>query len=78
MPIGPFKKKPSGPKPIALALQGGGSHGAFEWGVLDRLLEEEDLDILAVTAASAGATEISRAMTSSLRKSDFWVRRPRA
>ena len=55
MPIGPFKKKASGPKPISLALQGGGSHGAFEWGVLDRLLEEEDIEILAVTAASAGA-----------------------
>jgi NTE family protein len=55
MSIGLFKGKPKGPKPIALALQGGGSHGAFEWGVLDRLLEEEDLEILAVTAASAGA-----------------------
>ncbi len=55
MPIGLFKPRPKGPKPIALALQGGGSHGAFEWGVLDRLLEEEDLEILAVTAASAGA-----------------------
>jgi NTE family protein len=54
MPIGPFKKKP-GPKPIASALQGGGSHGAFEWGVLDRLLEEQDIEIQAVTAASAGA-----------------------
>ncbi|MET0338827.1 MAG: hypothetical protein ABW063_13830, partial [Caulobacter sp.] len=28
--------KKSGPKPISLALQGGGSHGAFAWGVLDR------------------------------------------
>lgn len=55
MSIGPFRKKPQGPKPIALALQGGGSHGAFEWGVLDRLLEEESLEIQAVTAASAGA-----------------------
>ena len=55
MPIGPFKKKPGGPKPISLALQGGGSHGAFEWGVLDRLLEDEGLEIKAVTAAPAGA-----------------------
>src|SRR6478609_6910635 len=55
MPIGPFKKKPAGPRPISLALQGGGSHGAFEWGVLDRLLEQEDIEISAVTAASAGA-----------------------
>ncbi len=29
-----------GATPIAVALQGGGSHGAFTWGVLDRLLED--------------------------------------
>jgi len=40
---------------INLALQGGGSHGAFTWGVLDRLLEEESIDIEAVSSASAGA-----------------------
>ena len=40
---------------IALALQGGGAHGAFTWGVLDRLLEEPDLDIIGVTGTSAGA-----------------------
>ncbi|RZJ01083.1 MAG: patatin-like phospholipase family protein [Brevundimonas sp.] len=40
---------------ISLALQGGGAHGAFQWGVLDRLLEDDRLDIRAVTAASAGA-----------------------
>jgi NTE family protein len=55
MPIGPFKKKPAGPRGLSLALQGGGSHGAFEWGVIDRLLEEADIEIKAVTAASAGA-----------------------
>jgi NTE family protein len=33
----------AGPKRISLALQGGGSHGAFQWGVLDRLLEDERL-----------------------------------
>ena len=33
------------------ALQGGGAHGAFQWGVLDRLLEDDRLDIQAVTAA---------------------------
>ncbi len=43
------------PKRITLALQGGGSHGAFQWGVLDRLLEEERLEVGAITAASAGA-----------------------
>ncbi len=40
---------------LRLALQGGGSHGAFTWGVLDRLLEEEDLDIDAISGTSAGA-----------------------
>lgn len=43
------------PKPISLALQGGGAHGAFTWGVLDRLLECGLLDIRAITATSAGA-----------------------
>ena len=40
---------------INLALQGGGAHGAFTWGVLDRLLQEEDLEIAAITGTSAGA-----------------------
>jgi NTE family protein len=42
-------------KPISLALQGGGAHGAFQWGVLDRLLEYGALDIQSITGASAGA-----------------------
>lgn len=42
-------------KTINLALQGGGSHGAYTWGVLDRLLEQEDLDIVGISGASAGA-----------------------
>ncbi|MFN0024584.1 MAG: patatin-like phospholipase family protein [Parvularculaceae bacterium] len=42
-------------KSINLALQGGGSHGAFAWGVLDRLLEEEALSFDGVSATSAGA-----------------------
>jgi NTE family protein len=45
----------SGKLPIDLALQGGGSHGAFTWGVLDRLLEEEWLEIAAISGTSAGA-----------------------
>jgi NTE family protein len=40
---------------IDLALQGGGSHGAFTWGVLDRLLEEPWLHIAAISGTSAGA-----------------------
>ena len=43
------------PLPIDLALQGGGSHGAFTWGVLDRLLEESRLRIEAISGTSAGA-----------------------
>ena len=40
---------------INLALQGGGAHGAFTWGVLDRLLEEENLALEGISATSAGA-----------------------
>ena len=40
---------------IDLALQGGGAHGAFTWGVLDRLLEEPWLNIDAISGTSAGA-----------------------
>ncbi len=43
-------------QPLSLALQGGGAHGAFTWGVLDRLVEESGLKIKAITATSAGAT----------------------
>lgn len=43
-------------KSINLALQGGGSHGAFTWGVLDRILEEDDrLKIEGISGTSAGA-----------------------
>jgi hypothetical protein len=40
---------------IDLALQGGGAHGAFTWGVLDRLLEEDWLRIDGISGTSAGA-----------------------
>jgi NTE family protein len=42
-------------KTVNLGLQGGGSHGAFTWGVLDRLLEDERLSFEGITASSAGA-----------------------
>ena len=42
-------------KTINLALQGGGAHGAFTWGVLDRLLDEKDLAFEGLSATSAGA-----------------------
>ena len=40
---------------VNLALQGGGAHGAFTWGVLDRLLQEEDIEIASICGTSAGA-----------------------
>ena len=40
---------------VDLALQGGGAHGAFTWGVLDRLLEEPRLEIDGISGTSAGA-----------------------
>jgi len=40
---------------VNLALQGGGSHGAFTWGVLDALLEDGRLDIEGISGTSAGA-----------------------
>ena len=42
-------------KRINLALQGGGAHGAFTWGVLDRLLADPGIDIAAISGTSAGA-----------------------
>ena len=49
----PIPKWP--PERLSLALQGGGSFGAFTWGVLDRLLEEPGIDFDAISGASAGA-----------------------
>ena len=43
------------PKLVSLALQGGGAHGAFTWGVLDYLLEDGRIFPQAITATSAGA-----------------------
>jgi NTE family protein len=56
--MSPNSEKGSGersPLLIDLALQGGGSHGSFTWGVLDRLLEERWLRIDAISGTSAGA-----------------------
>jgi NTE family protein len=43
------------PRDLSLALQGGGSFGAFTWGVLDRLLDERELHFDTISGASAGA-----------------------
>ncbi len=42
-------------KKITLALQGGGAHGAFTWGVLDRLLEVDEIEVETMSGTSAGA-----------------------
>lgn len=46
-------------KKIHLALQGGGSHGAFTWGILDKILEDGRLDIEGICATSAGSLNAS-------------------
>jgi NTE family protein len=69
------------PKRINLALQGGGAHGAFTWGVLDHLLEDGRLEIEGITGASAGAINavlladgLARGGREEARKrlADFW------
>jgi len=64
------------------ALQGGGAHGAFVWGVVDRLLEDGRLDIEAISATSAGAINavafasgMAKGGSEAARKSlhDFWL-----
>jgi NTE family protein len=54
-PAAPLRRKARSAGRLALALQGGGALGAFTWGVLDRLLQEPDLPLTAVSGASAGA-----------------------
>jgi len=72
---------------VDLALQGGGAHGAFTWGVLDRLLEQPQLRIEGISGTSAGATNAavlahgyatadSQGARSALE--DFWRRVARA
>ena len=51
----PHIAKPAKARRVNLALQGGGTHGAFTWGVLERLLEDDRLDIDGVSGTSAGA-----------------------
>jgi NTE family protein len=69
------------PKKINIALQGGGAHGAFTWGVLDRLLEDGRLAIEGLSGTSAGALNavmvadgLARGGPSQARKrlADFW------
>ena len=49
-------RRAAGPaRPVNLALQGGGSHGAYAWGVLDAIAQDGRLDIVGISGASAGA-----------------------
>ena len=51
----PAVAKPVAKKRISLALQGGGTHGAFTWGAMERLLEDERIDFDGFSGTSAGA-----------------------
>ena len=74
-------EKPKGAKRINLALQGGGAHGAFTWGVLDHLLDDGRLAVEGISGTSAGAVNavmladgLRRGGAEEARKrlSDFW------
>ena len=61
----PAKKKTKKPaakeqKQVELALQGGGAHGAITWGVLDRLLEDERVNIAAISMISGRLSAMRR------------------
>ena len=73
--------KPKGKKRINLALQGGGTYGAFTWGVLDHLLEDNRLTVEGISGTSAGAVNavmladgLTRGGPDEARKrlADFW------
>jgi len=51
----PARAQEAAVKTVNLALQGGGAHGAFAWGVLDRLLEDDRIGVEGISACSAGA-----------------------
>ena len=77
----PKAPPPSGKKRINLALQGGGAHGAFTWGVLDELLADDRIQIEGMSGTSAGAINavmaadgLARGGREDARKrlADFW------
>ena len=81
LPQAKASKPSNGKKRIGLALQGGGAHGAFTWGVLDHILEDGRLDITGISGASAGAVNavmladgLARGGADDARKrlADFW------
>ena len=77
-----FRPAISEVKRVSLALQGGSAHGAFTWGVLDRLLEEPRIELEGVSATSAGAMNaavMAHGLTTGGRKGardaleEFWL-----
>ena len=62
-------------KTINLALQGGGAHGAFTWGVLDRLLDETRVNIEGISGTSAGAMNAAMLKTGYLEDGNEGARR---
>ena len=52
VPAATKAEKKSGKKKVSIALQGGGSHGAFSWGVMDRILEDGRFEIEGLTGTS--------------------------
>jgi len=77
----PLPEGNTGKKRINLALQGGGAHGAFTWGVLDGLLQDGRIEIEGVSGTSAGAVNavvmadgVARGGPEEARKrlADFW------
>jgi NTE family protein len=79
--IASARSRPNAAKKINLALQGGGAHGAFTWGVLDHLLGDGRLEIAGISGASAGAINavmvadgLARGGAEEARKrlADFW------
>jgi NTE family protein len=66
----PTPSSATSPKRINLALQGGGSHGAFTWGVLDRLLEDGRLAIDGISGTSAGSMNAVAVAYGSIRGND--------
>lgn len=81
LPPPPKKGNESGKRHINLALQGGGAHGAFTWGVLDELLNDGRIGIEGISGTSAGAVNavmvadgLARGGPEEARKrlSEFW------
>ena len=83
VPIEPAATPPKVRKPIGLALQGGGSWGAYTWGVLDALLASRNISIAQLSGTSAGAinaaivaSALANGSVAEARKSlrAFWLR----